>query len=80
MHKKIPNETEVNQFIDKLIESRNNYLRENYFLLDENLDYNSQLTNLRWLKTINVISKSEFDNKYNELKRTVKPDKKDIGF
>ena len=80
VHKKIPSEEKTNQFITDLIESRNSYLRENYSFIDENLNYESQLSNFRWLKSINAISKEEFDQKYAELKKTMKPDKRNIGF
>lgn len=80
IHKNIPDEESTNMFISNLFETRNNYLRDNYAVIDENLSYESQLTNFRWLKSINAISKGEFEEKYTELKRTVKPDKTNIGF
>ncbi|EDM42897.1 hypothetical protein SCB49_11392, partial [unidentified eubacterium SCB49] len=80
VHKKIPSEEKTNQFLTDLIETRNRYLRENYGSIDENLNYENQLINFRWLKSINAITKDEFDQKYAELKKTVKPDKPNIGF
>jgi len=80
IYKKIPSEEKTNQFLSDLIETRNNYLRENYAIIDENINYENQLSNFRWLKSINAISKKEFEEKYAELKRTVKPDKTNIGF
>ncbi len=80
IHKNIPNEIKTNQFLEDLINSRNLYLRENYAQIDENLNYEHQLSNFRWLKSINAISKEEFDSMYDELKKTVKPDKTNIGF
>ncbi|MGJ8593124.1 MAG: hypothetical protein ACSHXF_11275 [Aquaticitalea sp.] len=80
IHKNIPNEEKTNEFLSDLIETRNIYLRENYAIIDENLNYENQLSNFRWLKSINAISKQEFEEKYSELKRTVKPDKTNIGF
>ena len=80
IHKNIPNKEAPEKFIEQLMIRRNEYLKENYLIIDENLDYQSQLSNFKWLKSIGAISKSEFDNKYLELKQTVKPDKKNIGF
>jgi hypothetical protein len=80
VYKNIPSETKTNEFLAELIEARNQYLRENYAIIDENLSYEHQLSNFRWLKSINAITKEEFNQKYDELKRMVKPDKANIGF
>lgn len=80
LHKKIPNEKTVSVFIDEIIIARNNYLRENYATIDENLDYESQLNNFKWLKSIKAISKEEYDKKYSELKKTINPSDMNIGF
>jgi len=80
IHKKIPNEKDVNIFIDEIIKARNAYLRENYATIDENLDYESQLNNFKWLKSIKAISKEEYDKKYSELKKTINPSDMNIGF
>ena len=80
VHKKIPSEEKTNEFLDELIKTRNLYLRENYAIIDENLNYENQLSNFRWLKSISAITKEEFDQKYEELKKTVKPDKPNVGF
>ncbi|NQZ45457.1 MAG: hypothetical protein HRT65_14215 [Flavobacteriaceae bacterium] len=80
VHKKIPSEEKTNEFLDELINTRNRYLRENYAIVDEHLNYENQLGNFRWLKSINAITKEEFDQKYEELKRTVKPEKRNVGF
>lgn len=80
IHKNIPNEKTVNLFIDEIIKVRNSYLRENYATIDENLDYESQLNNFKWLKSIKAISKEEYDKKYSELKKTINPSDMNIGF
>tara|TARA_R110002033_G_scaffold169502_1_gene210310 strand:+ start:541 stop:1116 length:576 start_codon:yes stop_codon:yes gene_type:complete len=79
-HKKIPSENQTNEFLTELIEVRNSFLNENYGIIDENLDYQTQLNNFKWLKSINAISKKEFEEKYKELKKTVKPEKSNIGY
>lgn len=80
VHKNIPSDAATEAFLNDLIKSRNKYLVENYAIIDENLTYESQLSNLKWLKGINALSKSEFDNKYVELKTTLKQNKTHIGF
>jgi hypothetical protein len=79
-YKNIPSPEETNRFLKDLIRARNAYLRENYLHIDENLDYEQQYYNLRWMQSINAISKDEFEVKYEELKQTVTPEKKIIGF
>lgn len=80
IHKNIPNKSTADKFIENLMKSRNGYLKENYAIVDENLSYESQLNNFKWLKSINAISKEEFDQKYAELKQVVKPQPPNIGF
>lgn len=80
IHKNVPSKSVTDQFLSELMKSRNEFLKENYATVDENLSYESQLNNLKWLKSINAISKEEFNQKYNELKHSVKPEKPNIGF
>jgi len=79
-HKNIPNEQEVNEFIETLISNRNEYLISTYSQIDKNLDYKSQLQNLKWLKAIDVITNENFDTKQKELKLMFTPKKNNIGF
>ena len=80
IHKNIPSNSATDQFLSDLMKCRNEFLKENYAIIDENLSYEGQLNNFKWLKSINAISKEEFDQKYDELKKCVKPDKQNIGF
>lgn len=80
LYKNIPSREATEAFLKGLLEARNAYLRENYLQIDENLDYEQQFYNLRWLRSIEAIDKAEFEAKYEELKQTVKPEKKAIGF
>lgn len=79
-HKDGPNGEQTEKFIDELYNLRNKFLRRNYMTVDKNLNYESQLDNFRWLRSIHAISQDEFDSLYNELKRTVDPLKTNIGF
>ncbi len=80
IHKNIPSKSATDHFLAELMKSRNDFLKENYAIVDENLSYESQLNNFKWLKSMNAISKEEFNRKYAELKQTVKPEKQNIGF
>ena len=80
LYKDIPSRQETEDFLKDLTKARNNYLRENYLQIDENMDYEQQYYNLRWLLAVEAISKTEFDVKYDELKQTVNPEKTSIGF
>ncbi|PQJ76029.1 hypothetical protein [Polaribacter gangjinensis] len=80
IHKNIPSKTATDQFLSELMKSRNEFLKENYAIVDENLSYESQLNNFKWLKSIDAISKDEFEQKYTELKQSIKQEKPNIGF
>lgn len=80
IHKNVPSKSATDQFLSELMKTRNDFLKENYALVDDNLSYESQLNNFKWLKSMNAISKEEFDQKYAELKQSVKPEKQNIGF
>lgn len=75
-----PSKKKVNDFISELRLSRNIYLKETYANIDENLSYENQLSSLKWLRSLNALSKEEFDLKYDILKTSIKPDKRNIGF
>lgn len=79
-HKNIPSKSACDIFLEKLMKSRNDYLKENYAVVDENLDYETQLNSFKWLKSIHAITKDEFNRLYSELKKSIKSDKPSIGF
>lgn len=78
--KDVPDAKTVDHFIDEIIKSRNVYLRENFASIDENLDYESQLNNFKWLKAIKAITKEEFEAKHEELKKIYFHSDLNIGF
>lgn len=78
--KDVPDAKTVDNFIDEIIKARNVYLRENFATIDENLDYESQLNNFKWLKAINAITKEEFEAKHEELKKIFFHSDLNIGF
>jgi hypothetical protein len=78
--KDVPDAKTVDHFIDEIIKARNVYLRENFASIDENLDYESQLNNFKWLKAIKAITKEEFEAKHNELKKIYFHSDLNIGF
>ncbi|RKS25317.1 hypothetical protein CLV94_0347 [Flavobacterium endophyticum] len=75
-----PSVLETNTFLDMLYEKRNAYLKETYFQIDSNLEYDYNYHNLKWLYDIEVVTKAELEEKYAELQALYKPDKKSIGF
>lgn len=78
--KDVPDAKTVDHFIDEIIKARNVYLRENFAAIDENLDYESQLNNFKWLKAIKAITKEEFEAKHAELKKIYFHSNLNIGF
>lgn len=78
--KDVPDVKTVDHFIDEIIKARNVYLRENFATIDENLDYESQLNNFKWLKAIKAITKEEFEAKHEELKKIYFHSDMNIGF
>ena len=78
--KDVPDTKTVDHFIDEIIKTRNVYLRENFAAIDENLDYESQLNNFKWLKAIKAITKEEFEAKHAELKKIYFHSDLNIGF
>lgn len=80
VHKNIPNKETVDQFVDYLFTTKNQYLRNTYLNLDKNLSYENQYSNLKWLMSSEIITHEEFEAKYSELKELYNFDKKSIGF
>lgn len=78
--KDVPDAKTVDHFIEEIIKARNVYLREIFATIDENLDYESQLNNFKWLKAIKAITKEEFEAKHNELKKIYSHSDLNIGF
>lgn len=67
IHKNIPDAVTVEEFYEQLIDSRNSYLKANYAVIDATLNHENYLKNLKWLKSINVLSKAEYESKLSEL-------------
>lgn len=78
--KDVPNTETVDDFIAEIIKARNLHLIENFAYIDENLDYESQLNNFKWLKAVKAISKEEFEAKHAELKKIYSHSDLNIGF
>lgn len=79
--KKIPNINEVDEFFELLFTTRNNYLRQTYFLpVTKNLTYDSQKSNLQWLRKNEAISGVEFGKSIEELNKIFLSENNKIGF
>lgn len=69
VNKKLPNENEVDEFIENLFKQRNIYLKDTYFHISKYIPYEPQFKNLQWLRQIEVIDSKEFDAKRQELEK-----------
>ena len=69
MHRKIPNENEVNSFVNSLFEKRDNYLKKKHLKFDKLLSYEEQHKNLNKLLNYKVINREEFEKEENKLKQ-----------
>ena len=63
-----PDENEVKRFIDLLINSRNQYLKDKYAYIDHDLPQEENVSRLRFLYDNDIISKDE----YEEMKIKIK--------
>ncbi|MFZ9661674.1 MAG: hypothetical protein ACO29O_07330 [Chitinophagaceae bacterium] len=57
----------LKEFIQKIIERRNMFLKEKYMKLDNLLPFNQQYSNLIWLYELQLISREELQKKIIEL-------------
>jgi len=64
-----PDMVTVDEFIDKMLENRNKYLRKNYLKFDKLLSYEDQSQNLKLLFEYKVIDQNEFDNQQKRLRK-----------
>lgn len=79
--KKNPNKKEVDDFLEHLFATRDNYLRETYFFEpNKSSSFESQKSNLQWLRKSEVISGEEFKNGMKKLEEVFNMDLKKIGF
>lgn len=79
--KKIPNNIEVDEFFELLFTTRNDYLRQTYFLpITKNLSYESQKNNLQWLRKNEAILGIEFEKSIEELNKMFMFENNKIGF
>lgn len=79
-NKKIPNEETVNDFIETLFRQRNQYLRETYLFVNENMPYDYQFENLKWLRKIGVINTEEFNAMRGKLDALFNDNRRAIEF
>ena len=80
INKKVPSLSQTENFINNIYEAQKRYLRLNYLIIDSRLNYENQLETLKWLKSLNAISQAEYNQKYEELRTLILPEKKTIGF
>lgn len=74
-----PSSKEAIDFIENLYVKRNVFLNEMYGDIDKNLQYEHQLSNIKWLRIMEVITKEEYEKKIDQLNEIYIKVKK-IGF
>ncbi|MNK57517.1 hypothetical protein D3C87_765750 [compost metagenome] len=75
-----PNKNEVEVFIGKLFEIRNEYLLNNYAYINPNIGYENQFNNLIWLRKMKVLDENSYQAKIEELDKLFSLQKNKIGF
>ena len=78
--KNSPNKSEVEVFIEKLFETRNEYLLNNYAYINPNIGYENQFNNLIWLRKMKVFDENSYQAKIEELDKMFSIQKNKIGF
>lgn len=79
--KNIPNKKEVDDFLDCLFITRDNYMRATYFFEpNKNLSFETQKNNLLWLRKSEVISGDEFKKEMKKLEEIFNHELRKIGF
>jgi hypothetical protein len=63
-----PSEKQVDQFIEKLIESAKKHLKKKYTRIDKDLSEEIQLNNFYWLRNIEIITDEEYEALKKELR------------
>jgi hypothetical protein len=80
MFRNRPNNIDVEEFFNNLIEKRNSFLLNNYGFIDRNLNYERQFNNLEWLRSRNVLTAKEFEERHDQLKALFDTTNSRIGF
>lgn len=80
LHKNMPSELEVENFIRELMIGRDKFLKKEYGSINNLLLYEGQYNNFNYLKNMEVITETEFEHKIQELNKLHKVEKSKIGF
>lgn len=80
LHKAIPNEEHVNQFLTELYDKRDKFLIKEYGNINGMLSYENLFNNFNYLKNLEVISDSAYEEKLLVLNKMYKIEKNTIGF
>lgn len=60
-------QVEVDEFIESLKQAKKEYFRNKYFVIDENEDFSLIIQRFYWLKTMEYITETEFQEKVSQL-------------
>ena len=66
-----PNSITVNNFIDEIFERRRKYFRVNFFQIDFDNTRTSEIEKMKWLKSEEIITQSEFEVVVEEINETL---------
>ena len=66
-----PTIEEAKRFIDELFERRKQYYRDRYFNIDYENDKRTELDWMKWLRSENIITESEFDVVVEEINENI---------
>jgi len=66
-----PTKIEAEQFIDQIFEKRIEYFREQYFHIVYENDKKTEIDRMKWLKSENIISDSEFNVVIEEIEENI---------
>ena len=66
-----PTKIEAEQFIDQIFEKRKEYYREQYFHIAYENDKKTEIDRMKWLKSEDIISDSEFNVVIEEIEENI---------
>ncbi|WP_312648069.1 hypothetical protein [Aminipila sp.] len=59
--------SQIHEFINEIIKRRNNYYKEKYAIIENDLTLEQQLNKFRWLKNDEIITAEEYDYLIDQL-------------
>ena len=66
-----PTNTDAEEFIDELFERRKQYYRDQYFHIDYENNKKNEIDKMKWLKSENIITESEYNVVLDEIEENI---------